>query len=105
MIINILQTILVLIIFFPIKWLCYKITEEWGLPEWLQYKPYVCRKCLSFWSLMALFLSSGLLCHLWITMAVGLILTILDTVAVIVDQRNKTIKIYKDGDNEIITIN
>lgn len=103
MIVNILQTILVLIIFFPTKWLCYKITEEWMLPEWLRYEPYECRKCLSFWSLTALFLSSGLLCHLWITMAVGLILTVLDTVAVIIDQKKKTkkvkIEIYKEGDN------
>jgi hypothetical protein len=35
----------------------------------------------------------GLLLHLWITMAVGLILTVLDTIAVIVDQRKKTITI------------
>lgn len=93
MFIEILQLLLVLALFFPMKWLCYEITEKWGLPIWLDYMPWVCRKCLSFWSLMALFIVCGLVFHLWITMAVGAILTALDTIAVIVDQRNKTIKI------------
>lgn len=93
MIMNILEVLLVFTIFFPIKWLCWKITERWGVPEWLRYRPWECKKCLTFWSLMALFIACGLLCHLWITMAVGGILTILDTIAVIVDQKNKTIKI------------
>ena len=93
MILNILQVLLVLIIFFPVKWICWKITEVWGLPTFLDYMPWICRKCLSFWSLIALYIACGLLCHLWITMAVGAILTILDTIAVIVDQKKKTIKV------------
>ena len=90
---EILQVLLVLVLFFPTKWLCWKITEVWGLPQWLQYAPWQCKKCLTFWSLMALFITCGLLFHLWITMAVGAILTVLDTIAVIVDQKKKTIKI------------
>lgn len=90
---NIMQVLLVLVIFFPIKWLCYKITEEWGLPTWLDYKPWVCKKCLTFWTLLSFYLSMGLLIGAYITMAVGILLTILDTIAVIVEQKNKTIKI------------
>jgi len=93
MVLNILQVLLVLVIFLPVKWICYKITEVWGLPTFLDYMPWKCRKCLSFWSLMTFYLVSGLICHLWVTMAVGAILTVLDTIAVIIDQRNKTIKI------------
>lgn len=93
MIILILQLVLVLALFFPIKWLCWKITEEWGLPEWLQYKPWVCKKCLTFWTLMSLYISIGLVFQAYLTMGVGLMLTVLDTIAVIVDQKNKTIKI------------
>lgn len=100
-----IQLILVLAIFFPTKWVCWKITEVWGLPTFLDYMPWVCRKCLSFWSLTALYLVCGLICHLWLTMAVGLILTALDTVAVIVDQRRKTMKvdvdIYDENNNLI----
>ena len=93
MFIQILQLILVIAIFIPIKWICYKITEVWGLPTFLDYMPYSCRKCLSFWSLLAFYLSVGLVFHLYITMAVGAILTILDVIAVMVDQKNKTIRI------------
>ena len=39
------------------------------------------------------FLSIGLVFHLYITMAVGAILTVLDVIAVIVDQKKKTIRI------------
>ena len=93
MFIQILQLILVIALFIPIKWICCKITEVWGLPMFLDYMPYSCRKCLSFWSLMAIYISIGLVFHLYITMAVGAILTVLDVIAVIVDQKNKTIKI------------
>lgn len=93
MFINIIQVLLVLVVFIPIKWICYKITEEWGLPKWLDYKPWVCRKCLTFWTLSSFYISMGLLIGAYVTMIVGMILTILDTVAVIIDQKNKTIKI------------
>lgn len=97
---EILQLILVLAVFFPMKYLSWKITEVWGLPTWLDYMPWVCRKCLSFWSLMALFAACGLICHLWVTMAVGALLTVLDTIAVIVDQRKKTISVYDNIDDK-----
>lgn len=100
MFIKILQLLLVLAIFFPTKYICWKITEVCGLPTWLDYQPYCCRKCLSFWLLMALFAACGLICHLWITMAVGALLTVLDTIAVIVDQRNKTIIIEDNTEND-----
>jgi hypothetical protein len=42
---------------------------------------------------MAFYLAVGIIFHLYITMAVGAILTVLDVIAVIVDQKKKTIKI------------
>jgi hypothetical protein len=42
---------------------------------------------------MAFYISIGLIFHLYITMAVGAILTVLDVIAVMVDQKRKTIKI------------
>lgn len=94
MIINTIQVILVLVIFIVVKYAAWRITEEDRVPQFLHYEPYICFKCLSFWSLMALFVACGLLYHLWITMAVGAILTILDTIAYIVHEKNNTIKIY-----------
>ena len=93
MIINLLQIILVLIIFFTIKYLVYKLTEVWGLPEFLRYEPWICFKCLSFWTLISIFIVSGLICHLWIMMGVGILLTVLDTVALIIHQKRNTISI------------
>ena len=91
MIFNLLQIIITMTIFFTVKFLAWKITDEWGLPQWLQYKPWECYKCLSFWSLIAFYGVCGLILHLWITMAVGVVLTILDTIAIIINQKQKTI--------------
>lgn len=93
MIVNILQLVLVLAMFIPIKYLTWKITEVWGVPEWLDYKPFSCYLCLTFWSLLACYISVGLLFHLWITMAVGGLITVLNAIAMWIDIKNKTIKI------------
>ena len=93
MILNLLQIVLVLIIFFTIKLSTWKVTEEIGLPPFLRYEPWICFKCLSFWSLISIFLVCGLICHLWITMTVGILLTVLDTVALIIHQKNNTVSI------------
>lgn len=90
---TILQVILVLALFIPVKWLTYNITEKWGLPEWLDYKPFSCYLCLTFWSLMAVYLTVGLVFKAYVTLGAGLLLTVLNAVAMYVDQKNKTIKI------------
>lgn len=89
----ILQVILVLALFLPVKWLTYNITEKWGLPEWLDYKPFSCYLCLTFWSLMAVYLTVGLVFKAYVTLGAGVLLTVLNAVAMYIDQRNKTIKI------------
>lgn len=91
MIYNTLQVLFVIIIFFAVKCLSWNITDKWGLPQWLQYRPWECYKCLSFWSLAAIYLFCGLILHLWITMSVGMILTILDTIAYTYEIKRKTI--------------
>lgn len=89
----ILQVILVLALFIPVRWLTYQITEVWGLPVWLNYRPWSCNLCLTFWSLLAVYLTVGFAFQLWITMGAGLLLTVLNAVAMYVNQKNKTIKI------------
>lgn len=93
MIFNLAQVFLALVIFFTIKLSIYKMTEVWGLPEFLNYPPYSCRKCSQFWTLTSIYLVSGLICHLWITMGVGILLTALDTIAFIKNEKNKFINI------------
>ena len=93
MFIQILQVILILALFIPIRWFARKVTEVWGLPEWLQYKPWNCKLCLTFWSLLATYLSIGLIFSLPITLYGGIALAIMNALAMWIDQRNKTIKI------------
>lgn len=90
---TILQVILVLALFIPVKWLTYNITEKWGLPEWLDYKPFSCYLCLTFWSLTVVYLTVGLVFKAYVTLGAGLLLTVLNAVAMYIDQKNKTIKI------------
>lgn len=83
-----------IVIFLDIKWFAFKVTEGgWNIPEWLHYEPYVCYKCLGFWLLTALFLTCGLIFHLWITMGVGLLITALDTIALHLHIKNNTVTV------------
>ena len=83
---------LMLAIFFTVNYGAYWLTEVHGMPEWLQYKPWVCRLCLTFWSLIGIYIT------LWLSfvclnyMAIyGIILTILNAIAMWIDQRQRTI--------------
>lgn len=91
MFIQILQVILILAMFILIRWFAWKVTEVWGLPEWLQYKPWNCKTCLTFWSLLFSYLTVGLIFHLPITLYGGIALAILNALAMWIDQKNKTI--------------
>lgn len=91
MFIQILQVILILVVFLPVKWLTYQITDVWGLPEWLDYKPWSCYLCLTFWSLLAVYIAVGLIFQAYITLIGGIVLAILNAIAMWYDQRNRTI--------------
>lgn len=93
MFIQILQVILILAMFILIRWFAWKVTEVWGLPEWLQYKPWNCKICLTLWSLLFSYLTVGLIFHLPITLYGGIALATMNALAMLIDQRNKTIKI------------
>lgn len=99
MIYNILQAILVLVTFIAIKYGAYHITENDKVPKFLHYEPYICYRCFGFWLLMAFYIACGLLCHLWITMALGALITVLDTIALSIHIKTHTIKI-EDYDND-----
>ena len=93
MFIQILQVILILAIFLPVRWVCWKITEEWGVPEMIDYRPWNCKLCLMFWSLLATYLTVGLICQAYISLIGGIALAIMNAIAMYIDQKNKTIKI------------
>ena len=93
MFIEILQVILIIAMFIPIRWFAWKVTEVWGLPVWLQYKPWNCKLCFTFWSLLATYLSIGFIFNLYITLIGGIALAIMNALAMWIDQKNKTVKI------------
>lgn len=89
-----LQAIAALIIFFAVKYGAYWITEVKGLPEWLNYKPFSCNLCLTFWALMGIYTTLWLSFVCLFYMAIyGYVMTILNAIAMWADQRDKTIKI------------
>lgn len=88
----IIQFAAMLVSFLLVNWLGYNITEQWGLPSWLNYKPFNCRLCLTFWSTVAVAVIYGLF-GMAIT-AIGLaILAVLNAAAMWLNQKNNTVKI------------
>ena len=83
-----LEIILTFFIFFGVKYVVFWLTDKKGLPEFLRYKPWICYKCCSFWSLITLYITIFLMfkCGLWYLLIAGTILTILDTIARKVDE-------------------
>ena len=85
--------ILTFAIFFIVNYGAYWITEVKGLPRWLQYKPWECRLCLTFWTLTFIYSA------IWISFAcltiglLGIILAIMNALAMWINQKNKTIKL------------
>ena len=83
------QLLAMLIIFIATKYMTYNITEVWGLPKWLQYKPFVCNTCLTFWSLVAIYTTLLIIGYTWLGIS-GLIMAVLNAIAMYIDQKQKT---------------
>lgn len=88
--------LLIIGIFFGIKFGIYKLIEGNYIPEWLNYKPYICEMCFGFWSLSSIYIALALIFNY--LFFVGNILTILDTIAHYVHIKNNTISIKNDED-------
>ena len=88
-----IQFVLMTLAFFVVKYCAYVATEEIGMPRWLNFKPFNCNKCLSTWTLASVYTVLGLSFDWYYLMIGGIILAILNGIAMEIDQRNKTIKI------------
>lgn len=91
--------ILQLIIFYLIKYFIYQLTDVKGLPSFLNYKPYNCYKCFSFW----LNISISILFTIYVNIIglFGIGLTILDTIAFIIYEKNNFYSIKDVKDEEL----
>lgn len=88
-----LQFALMFIIYLIVVPVVYYWTEVRRLPKWLQFPPFHCRKCLTFWTLIGISLVIGLSFNWDYFMISGIILAIMTAIAMHVDQKNKTIKV------------
>lgn len=88
-----IQFVLMMLAFFFVKYAAYVATEEIGMPRWLNFRPFNCNKCLSTWTLAGVYTVLGLSFDWYYLMIGGIILAILNGIAMEIDQRNKTIKI------------
>lgn len=52
-------------------------------------KPFNCRKCLSTWSLLASYISVGLLLNNYVYMIAGIVLSLLAGAALYIDEKNR----------------
>lgn len=97
----ILEIFITFIVFFVVKSLVFYLTDVKGLPEFLNYKPYCCFKCLSFWSLLTIYPTLFYISNYswWYLLIVGISITGLDTIAKHIDENN--IISIKDVDLEI----
>lgn len=91
--ITLIEFALILGIFLPVKYLTYWLTEVKGLPEWLNYKPWICNLCLTFWTLMAIYIAIGVSFSCLITGIGGSIFAILNAIAMWVHQKNNTVSL------------
>lgn len=88
-----LQFIAVLLIFLGVNYFTWWFTEKNNVPEFLEYKPFQCRLCLTFWILVGIYIALGISFKLWVVLIAGIILAALNAGAMWVNQKNKTIKI------------
>lgn len=87
------EIITVFVIFFAVNYGAWYITEVKGLPQWLQYKPWECRLCLTFWSLVFIYGTIWLSFQCLYIGIIGILLASMNALAMYIDQKNKTIKL------------
>lgn len=91
--VTLFEIIAIFVIFFTVSYLAYYITEERGLPRWLDYKPWVCRVCLTFWSLITIYTSIWLSFQCLVIGMGGILLAIMNAIAMLIDQKQRTVSI------------
>lgn len=87
------EFVIAFIMYFVIVYGAYYATEVKRLPEWLQFPPFECKKCLTFWSNFIAGLVVGLSFSLYITMITVFVMAILTAISMHIDQKRKTISI------------
>ena len=98
MITTILYFALVLVIFLAVSWFAWWLTEgrEEFTPKFLDYSPWRCKCCLTFWLLVTSYIAAGLALNSWLIGIAGIILAALNAIAMKVHEKNNTVNINED---------
>lgn len=83
----------IFIVFFIVNYGAWWLTEVKGLPQWLQYKPWICRLCLTFWTLFMVYLTILLSFQCLIVGIGGIILAAMNAFAMWYHIKTHTVKI------------
>lgn len=89
------EFIFAIIVFLFINWLTWMVVDRMGLvPSFLDYQPFNCRKCATFWTLVCVAIGAAL-GGFW-TMAITIAtMAVLNAVAMHINQKKNTIN-YDD---------
>ena len=88
-----IQFLIVGLIFFITGYFSWWVTEKNKVPSFLDYQPFKCNKCLEFWLLVGLYITLGISFSLWVVLIAGIVLAILNAIAMWVNEKNKTISV------------
>ena len=85
-----IQILGIIITFLVVSWVVWLITDKYMLvPKCLKYKPFICRICATFWTLITI--SVAYMLQGWLVMGIGLaVLAVLNAIAMIIHQRQNT---------------
>lgn len=80
---------IIVFVFFITLYIAYWWTEKnKHYPAFLDYKPWNCRTCFTFWLQLFTYIGLSLILNNFFYMA-GLILVVLNTIALLVDEKHK----------------
>lgn len=100
-----LKLIVAVILFLAIEGLAYKTTEKWRNKifskfPFLDHQPWNCRICFQFWTNLFACAAFWFATHWTFASITWVVLTILETIALKIDENNKYVSddYYEDGD-------
>ena len=100
--ITIIQVLAIFAILFAVIPTTFYITEKKGLPEWLNFKPWNCWICCTFWSLIVIYATLGFAFNSYIIGIGGTLLAILNAIAMKINQKEKTESVFDERKINII---
>ena len=85
-------------IFLAVSWFSWWLTEarDEFTPKCLNYPPFSCRTCLTFWLLLTCYIAAAFALSSWLIGISGTILAILNAIAMKVYQKNNTVSLNEN---------